>query len=213
MNPQIETSDVRGEPGFAGGAIPQAQTPRPASKMPPMGQFDPPSTSKDNKKRRGGPGAATTNSSTIQQAPETSLAQGSRNGPVQVGNASKVSSTIIHSLLHIYHHELPEHLLLSFTFTDCINSARKSQPSVNLNMSPLSPHPHLSRSSPNLFLLILVDLPLKKSSRSLTVPRSKLVTVPVTPNFSNSLTSILKTSSINTPLEIEWELSSAAILT
>ncbi|ETI24167.1 hypothetical protein G647_03536 [Cladophialophora carrionii CBS 160.54] len=89
MNQQIETSDVRGEPGYAGAAIPQAQTPRPASKMPPMGQFDPPSTSKDNKKRRGGPGTTTTSQSTAQPAVESSLAHGSRTAPVQVGNASK----------------------------------------------------------------------------------------------------------------------------
>ncbi|KAJ9604571.1 Transcriptional regulatory protein sin3 [Cladophialophora chaetospira] len=89
MNQQIETSDVRGEPGYASAAIPQAQTPRPASKMPPMGQFDPPSTSKDNKKRRGGPGATTTNQSAAQPATETSLAHSSRTAPVQVGNASK----------------------------------------------------------------------------------------------------------------------------
>lgn len=91
MNQQIETSDVRGEPGYAGASIPQAQTPRPTSKMPPMGQFDPPSTSKDNKKRRGGPGATTTNQSAAQSAPDTSLAHASRTAPVQVGNASKVS--------------------------------------------------------------------------------------------------------------------------
>ncbi len=67
------------EPGYA--AIPQAQTPRPAAKMPPMGQFDPPSTSKENKKRRGGPHSAL-------PGIESSLAQG-RAIPVQVGNASK----------------------------------------------------------------------------------------------------------------------------
>ena len=68
------------EPGYA--TIPQVQTPRPAAKMPPMGQFDPPSTSKDNKKRRG-PGGQLGLS-----AMDSSLAQG-RAVPVQVGNASK----------------------------------------------------------------------------------------------------------------------------
>jgi paired amphipathic helix protein Sin3a len=95
MNQQIETSDVRGEPGYAGTAIPQAQTPRPTSKMPPMGQFDPPSTSKDNKKRRGGPGATTSNQSTAQAGPEMSMAHGSRTAPVQVGNVTKVSFAIV----------------------------------------------------------------------------------------------------------------------
>ena len=68
------------EPGYA--AIPQAQTPRPAAKMPPMGQFDPPSTSKENKKRRGPGGAAAV------PVIDSTLAQG-RAIPVQVGNASK----------------------------------------------------------------------------------------------------------------------------
>jgi paired amphipathic helix protein Sin3a len=96
MNQQVETSDVRGEPGYASAAIPQAQTPRPASKMPPMGQFDPPSTSKDNKKRRGGPGGATSNPTSAPAALDASLPHASRTAPVQVGNASKVSSLSIH---------------------------------------------------------------------------------------------------------------------
>lgn len=91
MNQPVETSDVRGEPGYASAAIPQAQTPRPASKMPPMGQFDPPSTSKDNKKRRGGPGANVSNQSAALSTTEAPLAHGSRVASVQVGNASKVS--------------------------------------------------------------------------------------------------------------------------
>jgi paired amphipathic helix protein Sin3a len=79
-----EMSNVRGEPGY--GAVPQAQTPRPTAKMPPMGQFDPPSTSKDNKKRRGGPGGP---GQSTGSALDSSLGQG-RAIPVQVGNASKV---------------------------------------------------------------------------------------------------------------------------
>ena len=47
----VEMSSVRNEPGYAAG-LPQTQTPRPTAKMPPMGQFDPPSTSKENKKRK-----------------------------------------------------------------------------------------------------------------------------------------------------------------
>ena len=85
------TSNVRGEPGYAAAAtVPQAQTPRPVSKMPPMGQFDPPSTSKDNKKRRGGPGATLTGQGTTQPSVESNLNQSTRAAPVQVGNASKV---------------------------------------------------------------------------------------------------------------------------
>jgi paired amphipathic helix protein Sin3a len=73
-------SNVRGD-SYAG--LPQAQTPRPAAKMPPIGQFDPPSTSKDNKKRRTGPG--------IMQGGQSNLdaTLSSRNAPVQVGNLNK----------------------------------------------------------------------------------------------------------------------------
>lgn len=95
MNQPVETSDVRGEPGYASAAIPQAQTPRPASKMPPMGQFDPPSTSKDNKKRRGGPGANVSGQSAALSTTEASLTHGNRVASVQVGNASKVSKDFI----------------------------------------------------------------------------------------------------------------------
>ncbi|KAK5207302.1 Transcriptional regulatory protein sin3 [Exophiala xenobiotica] len=89
MAQEEQTSNVRGDVGYAAGTLPQAQTPRPASKMPPMGQFDPPSTSKDNKKRRGGPGATLVNQVAAQSAADTSLQQGGRAGLVQVGNASK----------------------------------------------------------------------------------------------------------------------------
>lgn len=89
----MTVSNVRGDSAYAGSQVAQAQTPRPAAKMPPMGQFDPPSTSKENKKRRGGPGQQ---SSVQTGAPSTSLdamsgGQGSRIGAVQVGNANKVS--------------------------------------------------------------------------------------------------------------------------
>ena len=84
------TSNVRGDPSYGGAQITQVQTPRPAAKMPPMGQFDPPSTSKENKKRRGGPGAQ---SSVQSGAPSSSLdlggGQSGRMPPVQVGNANK----------------------------------------------------------------------------------------------------------------------------
>ena len=85
-------SNVRGEPGYASGQPPQAQTPRPAAKMPPMGQFDPPSTSKENKKRRGGPGTGATNQNQAQQSLDAGLGQGNRAGAVQVGTANKVSN-------------------------------------------------------------------------------------------------------------------------
>lgn len=83
-------SNVRGE--YTAGQIAQAQTPRPTTKMPPMGQFDPPSTSKENKKRRGGLGVQ----SSSQAGPSSSLdvigtAQSGRGGAVQIGNVNKVS--------------------------------------------------------------------------------------------------------------------------
>ena len=87
----MTVSNVRGDSAYAGSQVAQAQTPRPAAKMPPMGQFDPPSTSKENKKRRGGPGQQ---SSVQTGAPPTmdtmSGGQSSRIGAVQVGNANKV---------------------------------------------------------------------------------------------------------------------------
>ena len=92
MAQEEQTSNVRGEPNYAPGPVPQAQTPRPASKMPPMGQFDPPSTSKDNKKRRAGPPASLTNQPAPPPVVETNFGQGARAGPVQVGNASKVGT-------------------------------------------------------------------------------------------------------------------------
>lgn len=83
-------SNVRGE--YTAGQIAQAQTPRPTTKMPPMGQFDPPSTSKENKKRRGG----LVVQSSGPAGPSSSLdvigtAQSGRGGAVQMGNVNKVS--------------------------------------------------------------------------------------------------------------------------
>lgn len=91
------TSNIRGDSSYASGQIAQAQTPRPAAKMPPMGQFDPPSTSKENKKRRGGPA---TQSSVQSVAPTNSVevmssGQRSRIGTVQVGNANKVGGIFL----------------------------------------------------------------------------------------------------------------------
>jgi hypothetical protein len=63
--------------------------------MPPMGQFDPPSTSKDNKKRRGAPGASLANQGAAQAGTDQASSQGARAGPVQVGNASKVRSRLL----------------------------------------------------------------------------------------------------------------------
>jgi paired amphipathic helix protein Sin3a len=83
-------SNVRGD--YVSGQIAQAQTPRPTTKMPPMGQFDPPSTSKENKKRRGNLGVQ----SSSQPGPSSSMdgigtGQTGRGGAIQMGNVNKVS--------------------------------------------------------------------------------------------------------------------------
>ena len=81
----VMNSNVRGEPGYGAGQLAQAQTPRQPAKMPPMGQFDPPSTSKENKKRRA-PGLGQIAQPALEQGPP-----GGRGGLVQVPNANKVS--------------------------------------------------------------------------------------------------------------------------
>ena len=54
-------SDIRGEPSYGASQHAQAHTPRPADvKMPPVGNFAPPSVGKESKKRRGGPGSQIT---------------------------------------------------------------------------------------------------------------------------------------------------------
>jgi len=88
-------SNVRGD--YASGQLAQAQTPRPTTKMPPMGQFDPPSTSKENKKRRGGLGVQ----SSTQAGPSSSwdaigTGQSGRGGAIQMGNVNKVSECSFH---------------------------------------------------------------------------------------------------------------------
>ena len=99
MSDEPAISNVRGEPGYGSNQIVQAQTPRPTAKMPPMGQFDPPSTSKENKKRRTGAGDQSFPPSSAGDA--VGLSGGtsaSRQAPVQVGNATKVSSYSSHSM-------------------------------------------------------------------------------------------------------------------
>ena len=88
----MTVSNVRGDSAYPGSQIAQIQTPRPAAKMPPMGQFDPPSTSKENKKRRGGPGQQSSAQTGAISASLDNMVggQGSRMGAVQVGNANKV---------------------------------------------------------------------------------------------------------------------------
>ena len=85
-------SNVRGEPGVGAGMLhAQAQTPRPEMKMPPVGNFAPPSATKENKKRRGGPGAQITGGASAIDAGIS--IQNNRNGGAR-GNANKVSCHI-----------------------------------------------------------------------------------------------------------------------
>ena len=58
----------------------QAQTPRPEMKMPPVGNFAPPSVGKDNKKRRGGPGSHVTGGAASTDPAAGLAGQANRNG-------------------------------------------------------------------------------------------------------------------------------------
>ena len=90
-------SNVRGDPSYMMNVQPvQIQTPRPDTKMPPMGNFaPPPSVGKENKKRKGGPGSQVTGGITNPEMRALNMNQGSRTGVVQTsGNAPKVSEDL-----------------------------------------------------------------------------------------------------------------------
>jgi len=70
-------SNVRGE--FATGQQ-QVHTPRPEIKMPPVGNFAPPSATKENKKRRGGPGSQMIGGASAIDTGAGSSGQNGRNG-------------------------------------------------------------------------------------------------------------------------------------
>ena len=82
-------SNVRGENGYVQHA--QAQTPRPEMKMPPVGNFAPPSVGKDNKKRRGGPGSQMTGGAATIDIGAGPNVQNNRN---RGGNTQKVSAFV-----------------------------------------------------------------------------------------------------------------------
>ena len=67
----------------------QVQTPRPEMKMPPVGNFAPPSATKENKKRRGGPGSQMTGGAAAID-PGVGPSVTNRNGAGR-GNTNKVS--------------------------------------------------------------------------------------------------------------------------
>lgn len=92
-------SNVRGEPSYNNaGQVARAQTPRSDVKMPPLGQFPPPSHSKENKKRRGGPGAQVTLGTGAQAssslADPVGAAQSNRSAGLSIGNVNKVSESL-----------------------------------------------------------------------------------------------------------------------
>ncbi|MCJ1395289.1 Transcriptional regulatory protein sin3 [Xylographa bjoerkii] len=84
-------SNVRGEPSYmAGMPNAQAHTPRPETKMPPMGNFaPPPSVGKENKKRRGGAGTQVTVGASGSTGLDAGPISGSSRNAVQGGNAAK----------------------------------------------------------------------------------------------------------------------------
>ncbi|MCJ1477564.1 Transcriptional regulatory protein sin3 [Lambiella insularis] len=84
-------SNVRGESSYiAGVPNPQAHTPRPDAKMPPIGNFaPPPSVGKENKKRRGGAGSQITIGAQGTAALDIGPSTGSSRNALQGGNASK----------------------------------------------------------------------------------------------------------------------------
>ena len=86
-------SNVRGDPAYlAGMPTGQVQTPRPDAKLPPIGNFAPPSVGKENKKRRGGAGSQITGGSagTVTTDSVSTVGKHSRLETIQGGNVSKV---------------------------------------------------------------------------------------------------------------------------
>lgn len=84
-----ENVTVRNEASLIVSQQPQALTPRQPTKLPPLGQFDPPSTSKEGKKRRIGPGGTLSTQPAAQTTTEASFSHGNKTNAVQVGNANK----------------------------------------------------------------------------------------------------------------------------
>lgn len=88
-------SNVRGDSGFGTGLQQaQVQTPRPDIKMPPVGNFAPPSATKENKKRRGGPGSQMTGGAASIDTGAGPSGLSNRNGGAR-GNANKVSDYLL----------------------------------------------------------------------------------------------------------------------
>jgi histone deacetylase complex regulatory component SIN3 len=167
------TSSVRGEPYPSGGQINQAQTPRNDAKVPPIGNFAPPSAAKDGKKhRRTGLGAQTTASSSTQLAtPQAdAVAQGSRVTGPQVGGVYKVSLCPLHDFFCL--HDWPACTKCSPTPQQHQSSAfhQSSHQHIHFSISQWSIQRASSPSSPQrskIPFLIFKFLPLPTSHLNL----------------------------------------------
>lgn len=129
-------SNIRAD--YATGQIAQAQTPRPTTKMPPMGQFDPPSTSKENKKRRGGfavqpPTQPGPSSSTD----ITGTGQSGRGAPVQFSSV-KVGDRCFHRISFIYSSNalLPSYFKRAKRLRSALSEFTFSTPSLSFEPIP-----------------------------------------------------------------------------
>ena len=122
----VMLSNVRGE--FATGVQHvQANTPRPEMKMPPVGNFAPPSATKENKKRRGGPVSGSVAAIDIGAG---SSSQGTRIGGR--GNASKVSQ-LIHDVLNLLQKPI------NFLCTRYLINAMRGYPTLRSTLSLFHP--------------------------------------------------------------------------
>ena len=86
-------SNVRGDPSYVTSMQRnQSYTPRPDTKLPPMGNFAPtPSTNKENKKRKGGAGSTLTGGAASASIPDANSAGGqAKTGGTQNGHVNKV---------------------------------------------------------------------------------------------------------------------------
>lgn len=103
---QIEDAAVlthaRNDPAYGASSHAQVQTPRPEMKMPPVGNFAPPSVGKDNKKRRGGPGSQVTGGANAADPAANVNSQLHRNGIRNGAPSSKVCTFLTYSFYFFF---------------------------------------------------------------------------------------------------------------
>ena len=115
------TSSVRGEPYPSGNQINQAQTPRSDVKVPPIGNFAPPSAAKESKKHHRRTAAAiggqpsASGSTQLPAPPLDSANQSNRAIGTQLGGVSKVSQNFSRPFRCCFH-------FLSSNNTGCYNN-------------------------------------------------------------------------------------------